>query len=50
MGLLGDLTTTTLVNPHLGKPLPIARFIVVAVPILAVTAFAMLRNRGRGRR
>ncbi len=47
MGLLADLTTTTLANPHLGRPLPIARFIVVAIPLVVITVFAVLRNKDR---
>jgi hypothetical protein len=46
VGLLADLTTTTL-SVHQGRPLPVARVIVVAIPLLVVSTFLWLRAKGR---
>jgi hypothetical protein len=43
-------TTTTVLNVHLGRPLPIARAVVVAVPLIALSVFAWLRTRRTGPR
>jgi hypothetical protein len=49
-GLVAALTsTTTIVNPHLGAPLPAARVVVLAIPLLAVGLFWFLAVRRRAR-
>jgi hypothetical protein len=47
-GLVGALTTsTTIANPHLGAPLPAARVVVLAIPLLAIGIFWFLAARRR---
>lgn len=43
------VTSTTVVSVHKGAVLPIARFIVVAVPLTLLTAYLIVSAR-RGRR
>lgn len=43
-------TTTTVANVHVGRPLPVARAIVVLVPVVALVVFALLRIRSGGAR
>lgn len=45
---LAAATTTTLVNVHLGRALPAARVIIVAVPLGALALYALVRTRRRG--
>ena len=41
------ITTTTVANVHQGQPLPIARFLVVAVPLVLLSVLWMVKTRGR---
>ena len=50
IALFADLTTSTVVNVHLGSPLPAARVVVIAVPTTALLVFWLVSHRRRGRR
>ncbi len=40
-------TTTTVLNVHQGVPLPVARIIVLVVPVLVMCFYVFLRTRKR---